>query len=44
MAEDVIELAPDVLRHRLVLSFSAAAERLDGATLVAGLIEAVPAP
>jgi MoxR-like ATPase len=44
LPEDVIALAPDVLRHRLVLSFSAEAEGLGAAALVAGLIEAVPAP
>ncbi|MDH5204061.1 MAG: AAA family ATPase [Hylemonella sp.] len=42
--DDVRALAPDVLRHRLVLSLDARVRQLDRAALVAGLIEAVPAP
>jgi MoxR-like ATPase len=44
LPEDVIALAPDVLRHRLVLDFSAQAEGLDASGIVAGLLEAVPGP
>jgi len=44
LPEDVIALAPDVLRHRLVLDFSAESEGLDASAIVAGLLEAVPAP
>lgn len=44
LPEDVIEHAPDVLRHRLVLDFAAAAEGLDAAALVAAVLAAVPAP
>ena len=44
LPEDVIELARDVLRHRLVLGFGAEAEGLDAAAIIAGLIEAVPTP
>ena len=42
--DDVRELAPDVLRHRIVLSLDARVRQLGRDTIVAGLIEAVPAP
>ncbi len=44
LPEDVIALAPDVLRHRLVLDFAAQAEGLDAAAIVDGLLAAVPTP
>ncbi|HXE57506.1 MAG TPA: AAA family ATPase [Gemmatimonadales bacterium] len=42
--EDVRALAPDVLRHRVVLTFEAEAEDLDSDRIIARLLEAVPAP
>ena len=42
--EDVRQLAADVLRHRLILSFEAEAEGVDGDRFVAELLERVPAP
>lgn len=42
--EDVIELAPDILRHRLVLDFAAQAEGIDANTIIQTLIEKVPSP
>lgn len=42
--EDVIELAPDILRHRIVLDFAAQAEGIGADTIINGLIEAVPSP
>jgi len=42
--DDVREIAPDVLRHRLTLSLEARLQQLDRDALIAGLIEAVPAP
>lgn len=42
--DDVRALAPDVLRHRLVLSLDARVRQLSRDAIVAGLIEAVPAP
>lgn len=42
--EDVIELAPDVLRHRIMLDFAAQAEGIDADQIVSKLIQAVPAP
>lgn len=42
--EDVVELALDVLRHRIVLDFSAQAEGISGEQIVTELIKRVPAP
>lgn len=42
--DDVREIAPDVLRHRIILSLDARLKKLGCDELVAGLIEAVPAP
>ncbi len=42
--DDVRTLAPDVLRHRIVLSLEARLGQLGRDTLLAGLIDAVPAP
>jgi len=42
--DDVREMAPDVLRHRLVLSLDARVRQLSRSAFVAGLIEALPAP
>jgi len=42
--EDVIELAIDVLRHRIVLDFAAQAEGISGEQIIAELINRVPAP
>jgi len=44
LPEDIIDLAPDVLRHRLVLDFSAQAEGISADDIVAYLISAVDAP
>jgi len=42
--EDVKVLAPDVLRHRLVLTFEAEAEELDSDGVIARILAAVPVP
>jgi len=42
--DDVRALAPDVLRHRIVLTFEAEAESVDTDEVVARVLEAVPAP
>jgi MoxR-like ATPase len=42
--DDVREIAPDVLRHRIVLSLDARLKKLSRDELIAGLIAAVPAP
>jgi MoxR-like ATPase len=44
LPDDVMALAPDVLRHRLVLDFGAEAEGVTAEAIVQGLLEAVPAP
>ena len=41
---DMLELAPDVLRHRLVLSYEALAADLTADALVQRILQAVPAP
>jgi len=42
--EDVVELAVDVLRHRIVLDFSAQAEGISGEKIITELIKQVPSP
>ncbi len=42
--EDVRRVAGDVLRHRLILSFEAEADGVDGDRFVVELLERVPAP
>lgn len=42
--EDVQAIAPDVLRHRVLLSFEAEAEGLDSEAVVHRLLERVPLP
>jgi len=42
--QDIIDLAPDVLRHRLLLDFAAEAEGIDADSIICQLIEQVDAP
>jgi MoxR-like ATPase len=42
--EDVRALAPDVLRHRLVLTFEAEAEDVDADVVIQRVLAAVPVP
>jgi MoxR-like ATPase len=42
--DDVKAMAPDVLRHRVILTFEAEAEELDADRVIARLLEAVPTP
>ncbi len=44
LPEDVKDLAPDVLRHRLVLTFEAHARGVDSDEVVARVLDAVPVP
>jgi MoxR-like ATPase len=44
LPEDVTDLAPDVLRHRLVLSYEALSESRTPDEIVARIMQAVPAP
>jgi MoxR-like ATPase len=41
---DILEIAPDVLAHRLVLSFDAVADGVDAESVVRRVIDAVPLP
>jgi len=42
--EDIIEMLPDVLRHRIILSFAAQAESITRNQIIQGIIEQVPMP
>jgi MoxR-like ATPase len=44
LPQDVAELARDVLRHRLVLTYQALAEGVGPEQLLAAVLEAIPAP
>jgi MoxR-like ATPase len=44
LPEDVTDLAPDVLRHRLVLTYEALAEALSPDELIQRVMQRVPAP
>jgi MoxR-like ATPase len=41
---DISELAADVLRHRIVLSYEALADRVSADTIIQRIVEAVPRP
>jgi MoxR-like ATPase len=42
--EDIQAVAPDVLRHRLVLSFEAEADGVDAESVVKGVLDGVGVP
>ena len=42
--DDVKAMAPDVLRHRVILTFEAEAEEMDADRVVSRILEAVPTP
>ena len=44
LPQDVAELARDVLRHRLVLTYQALAEQVSADQVLTGVLEAIPAP
>jgi MoxR-like ATPase len=44
LPQDMIDIVPDVLRHRLVLSYEALAEGITADALVQRLLSALPAP
>ncbi len=44
LPEDITDLVPDVLRHRVVLSYEALAEGLSPDTLIERVMKAVPVP
>ena len=44
LPEDVIDLVPDVLRHRLVLSYEALSDGRRADQIVMRVLQAIPAP
>ena len=42
--EDIQAIAPDVLRHRLVLSFEAEADGVDAGSVINGILDGVGVP
>jgi MoxR-like ATPase len=44
LPEDVIDIIPDVLRHRLVLSYEALSESITADQIIGQILRAVPAP
>jgi MoxR-like ATPase len=44
LPQDLIDIAPDVLRHRLVLSYDALADDVPADHIVGRVLQAVPAP
>ena len=42
--DDVIEIAPDVMRHRILPSFNAKANQINSSMIIARLLEIVPIP
>jgi MoxR-like ATPase len=44
LPEDMIDLVPDVLRHRLVLSYEALAEDITADALIQRLLKKIPTP
>jgi MoxR-like ATPase len=44
LPEDVLDVAPDVLRHRIVLSYEALSEGVTTEQLISQILRAVPAP
>jgi MoxR-like ATPase len=44
LPQDVVDLVPDVLRHRLVLSYEALSEGLSADQLIEQILRAVPVP
>jgi len=44
LPEDVVDIAPDVLRHRLVLTYEALADGVDAGTIVQAVVSGVSVP
>ncbi|RYE08875.1 MAG: MoxR family ATPase [Hyphomicrobiales bacterium] len=44
LPEDVIDITPDVLRHRIVLSYEALSDGVSSDDIVARILKAIPAP
>ncbi|MDR1840598.1 MAG: hypothetical protein LBQ86_01570 [Holophagales bacterium] len=44
LPDDVVSLAPDVLRHRLLLTFEAEADSIDADQVIKSLMTSIPRP
>jgi MoxR-like ATPase len=44
LPEDVVDIVPDVLRHRVVLTYEALSDRVDADQLIARILRALPVP
>ena len=44
LPQDVRDLAPDIIRHRLVLSYEALADNVSSGDLLQHLLSAIPLP
>jgi MoxR-like ATPase len=44
LPQDLIDLVPDVLRHRLMLSYKALSDGMTADSLILKILQAVPAP
>jgi len=42
--DDIVEMLPDVLRHRIIVSFAALADGIDKNRIIEGIIQKVPMP
>jgi MoxR-like ATPase len=42
--QDVKDIAPDILRHRIIVSYEAEAESVNSSTIVSKILESVPVP
>jgi MoxR-like ATPase len=44
MPQDVVDVVPDVMRHRLVLSYEALSDAVTGDAILHRILEHLPAP
>ena len=42
--QDVKNVAPDILRHRIAVSYEAEAENITSENIIAGILEGLPVP
>jgi len=42
--DDIIDIAPDVMRHRLVLGYAARAAEIDADAIIVRVLAGVPVP
>jgi MoxR-like ATPase len=44
LPEDVIDIAPDVMRHRIIVSYEALSDGVTSDDIIRQILKAVPAP